>query len=179
MTGRELVLSRCSHANPFSCWEWTSYMRNKHRPGVRIGTKFMLAHRASYEAFVGPIPDGLLVLHDCDNPMCVNPSHLRLGSQMDNMLDMMERGRQKKSKMGRMFGARFIKEGNGWASIANEDGRSIYLGFFETEKEASDAATKRREEYLARKRPSESASTRTRYDGRSGDEEEGLEGAVG
>lgn len=51
-----------------------------------------LAHRAAYEFFVGRIPDGLLVLHKCDNRICINPAHLYVGTQKDNVRDIMERG---------------------------------------------------------------------------------------
>jgi hypothetical protein len=56
----------------------------------------MKAHRASYEAFKGPIPDGMHVLHQCDVTECVNPDHLFLGTQLDNVRDMMTKGRAKK-----------------------------------------------------------------------------------
>lgn len=51
------------------------------------------AHRTSYEAFCGPIPDGLWVLHTCDVPGCVNPEHLYIGDRVQNTKDMMDRGR--------------------------------------------------------------------------------------
>jgi hypothetical protein len=53
----------------------------------------VLAHRAAYREFVGPIPEGMHVLHSCDNPPCVNIDHLRLGTPQENMKDRSDRGR--------------------------------------------------------------------------------------
>jgi len=71
------------------CWIWTGALNNKGYGNFCGG----YAHRWSYQRFVGEIPDGLNVLHRCDTPSCVNPAHLRLGSQLDNMRDAKSKGR--------------------------------------------------------------------------------------
>lgn len=78
------------------CWLWLG-AKNANGYGVlhvggRAGRAF-LAHRLTWEAHKGPIPDGQFALHHCDNPPCVNPAHLFLGSQADNCADMKAKGR--------------------------------------------------------------------------------------
>jgi hypothetical protein len=88
-------LAGASAGNP--CWEWTAA---KKRTGygvigdARRGRWLLtLAHRLSWELHFGPIPDGLCVLHRCDNPGCVNPNHLSLGTKRENTADMIHKGR--------------------------------------------------------------------------------------
>ena len=81
------------------CWGWSGAVINRgpYSYGVlqrgRRGEGLILAHRASWEIHVGPIPEGKLVLHRCDNPICSNPEHLFLGTQTDNMQDCVRKGR--------------------------------------------------------------------------------------
>lgn len=77
------------------CEEW-SRARDKDGYGVRrVGTRTVKAHRHAYEQKHGPIPDGMLVMHTCDNPPCVNLDHLRLGTVADNNRDMARKGRHR------------------------------------------------------------------------------------
>lgn len=80
------------------CWEWTASLHkdgygNFHKKLSSGRFVYVLAHRYSYELWFGEIPEGMYVCHTCDNPKCVNPSHLFLGTQQDNMDDMLSKGR--------------------------------------------------------------------------------------
>lgn len=77
------------------CWLWTGHTIRGGYGVMRYtsSNRATTAHRISYEIHVGPIPDGMFVLHRCDVPACVNPAHLFLGTQFDNMRDMVAKGR--------------------------------------------------------------------------------------
>lgn len=100
------------------CWVWKG-ATNGHRYG-RVHrrddhNRTVMAHRMSWELHVGPIPDGLLVLHRCDNPPCVNPSHLFLGTVLDNNAD---KHRKQRDARGEKHGMAKLKDSDIPAIIA-------------------------------------------------------------
>jgi len=99
------------------CWIWTGSMLNGGYGYFHCG----LAHRFSYEYFVGSIPNELFVLHNCpfgDNPSCVNPEHLWLGTQSENLQDMMRKKRHPNNNNG---------ENNPRAKLTRDDADVIKL----------------------------------------------------
>jgi len=75
------------------CWTWGGATNRKGYGRFTVGGKLRLAHRLVWAWTRGPIPDGVRVLHHCDNPACVNPKHLFLGTDQDNTNDMVAKGR--------------------------------------------------------------------------------------
>lgn len=83
--------------SPNGCWEWTASLNQRSGYGqFRLRGSMVHAHRVSWELYRSPINIGLHVLHRCDNRRCVNPEHLFLGTNDDNMADMVAKGRQAK-----------------------------------------------------------------------------------
>jgi hypothetical protein len=95
------------------CWIWTASVLKTGYGCIRIDKKTVRAHRVAYELSVGPIPEGALLRHTCDNPRCVNPHHLLLGDKRSNTQDAMERGQH-------VLGERHYK-----AKLSNADVRAI------------------------------------------------------
>jgi hypothetical protein len=84
-----------------SCIEWTGAKTNRGYGHLSFDGKHMLAHRAAFEASTRMrLPKGVLVCHACDNPSCIKPEHLWIGSQSDNMKDAYKKGRVDVVKAG-------------------------------------------------------------------------------
>jgi hypothetical protein len=95
------------------CWVWTGGTVGGGYG--RFGRGKVLAHRHAWEITNGPIPDGLDVLHRCDNPPCVRPDHLFLGTHTDNMRDMFTKGRRATKRGTSHPNARMTEEDVRWA----------------------------------------------------------------
>ena len=80
------------------CLEWQGLGGSNGYGQISINGEKISAHKLAYALMVGNVPAGTVVMHTCDNPRCVNPNHLRLGTQADNIFDAKEKGRLKRSK---------------------------------------------------------------------------------
>lgn len=106
------------------CWEWsgpllggygTLFLNTNRANGRR---KQVLAHRYSYESYHGEIPDGMCVMHTCDNPVCTNPDHLILGTRGDNNKDRSAKGRSGSRTYSEDEKARYSVMFRGEANVA-------------------------------------------------------------
>lgn len=90
---RQIFLRSTQRDGQTECWEWTGSRNDSGHGIVHVRGKPMGAHRAAFLLFKGKIPREKHVLHDCDNPPCVNPGHLHLGTHADNMREAVARKR--------------------------------------------------------------------------------------
>lgn len=100
------------------CWNWTGFRNEKGYGYIQCGwKKTVRSHRFSWVLHNGDIPEGMYVCHKCDNPSCVRPDHLFLGTPADNVIDMMQKGRNVSCP----------GISNGSAKLTQDQVRAIYL----------------------------------------------------
>ncbi|ECQ4522517.1 HNH endonuclease [Salmonella enterica] len=87
-------LAELSVAEESGCIRFTGHLDGEGYGRIMVARVKYMTHRLSYSLNNGPIPDGYVVRHKCDNPSCINPEHLEVGTQADNIADKVSRGRQ-------------------------------------------------------------------------------------
>lgn len=98
MTFEDRFFEKVSPEPNSGCHLWTAHCNREGYGTFKLEGKKARAHRVAWEIANGPIPDGLHVCHTCDVPECVNPSHLWVGTNTDNMRDCVKKGRHHNSK---------------------------------------------------------------------------------
>ncbi len=113
------------------CWLWTGKPNQDGYGHIHINGKSVGAHRAAWEVYRGPIPDGMQLDHINCSTLCVNPDHLRLATNSQNQQNL--RGAYRNN----VTGIRGVyRKGNGYVAHAQLDGRRYYLGLYPTALEA-------------------------------------------
>ena len=97
------------------CWNWRGALNKKGYGALNFRGSHILPHRAAYQVWIGPIPDQFVVMHSCDNPRCINPEHLSVGTTADNNQD--------RDQQGRFNALKGSKNGN--AKLSENDVREI------------------------------------------------------
>lgn len=101
MNTEETFWARCTKSD--GCWQWTGMIGSKGYGKFSFKGQRWHAHRLAYTFSKGPIPDGKFVCHKCDNKKCVNPSHLFIGTALDNNRDCITKGRRHAFDMSKIL----------------------------------------------------------------------------
>jgi len=126
-----------------TCWTWTAALNTYGYGQFRLGKKFPLAHRLSFEEANGPIPAGMQVDHRCHNRACVNPAHLRLVNNKQNQEN--QSGVVSSNSSG-VRGVHWESNRGKWVARVKHNGALIFLGRFEHLADAEAAALAKRNE---------------------------------
>lgn len=106
------------------CWEWLGRRQNNKYGSHTFYGRDWLAHRLAYQLLKGDVSPDLDVCHHCDNPICVNPDHLFLGTHLDNMRDMVRKGRLRVPKKWNSPHAKLTQEQRKAAILMIQEGDS-------------------------------------------------------
>ena len=129
---KEILLSHIS-INSDGCWNWTGSRNSEGYGNTMIGSRrdgsrrTAKAHRVSFFIFTGISPEGYDVCHKCDNPSCINPNHLFLGTEKDNMRDMVRKGRESRLPSEKCSSTKLTKDQVIEAKQLKRHGTSYYL----------------------------------------------------
>lgn len=140
--------SKVTRRGPDECWTWNRATGRGGYGSLTIRQKRHAAHRLSYEMRYGPIAKGLVLRHRCDNPPCVNPTHLTPGTDADNIHDCIERGRKVQVRGERIATAKLtasqVQEIRRLGDVRAASGRELARRFGVSHTEIQEILARRR-----------------------------------
>lgn len=128
MTVEERFWNKVAKRSAGECWEWRGKLHPDGYAQFRVDGIETLVHRFSWELHYGAIPKEMCVLHRCDKPSCVNPNHLFLGTQKDNMQDASHKGRLAKVSNGLVKNVHYLYTNSSWSMQDVADFVGISIG---------------------------------------------------